>query len=122
VEAFKLVEYDIKEGIQPFLVELVPKPGVRQLSISALSRKDMELESAEAIDNAMKAIQTMARRISASMNDLETESQPSRVEVQFGLKLNTEGGALVSKNDEEATLKVKLILSRSAAPPDPGKV
>ncbi len=117
-----MVEYDIKEGIQPFLVELVPKPGVRQLSISALSRKDMELESAEAIDNAMKAIQTMARRISASMNDLETESQPSRVEVQFGLKLNTEGGALVSKNDEEATLKVKLILSRSAAPPDPGKV
>jgi hypothetical protein len=122
VEAFKLVEYDIKEVIQPFLVELVPKPGMRQLSLSALSREDMELESAEAMDNAMKAIQTMARRISSSMNDLETESQPSRVEVQFGLKLDTEGGALVSKNDEDATIKVKLILSRPAVPPDPGKV
>jgi len=76
----------------------------------------MEIESAEAMDNAMKAIKTMAQRISSTMNGLEIESQPYRVEVQFGLKLDTEGGAIVSKNEDEATLKVKLILSRSAIP------
>jgi len=111
-----LMEYDIKEGVQPLLVELVPKPGVRQLRLSALRREDMEIESAEAMDNAMKAIQAMAQRISSAVNDLETESQPSRVEVQFGLKLDTDGEAIVSKNGEEATIKVKLILSQSSAP------
>lgn len=111
-----MVEFGIKGNIQPLLIELIPKPGVRQLSLSALSREDMEIESAEAMDNAMKAIKTMAQRISSTMNDLETESQPYRVEVQFGLKLDTEGGAIVSKNEDEATLKVKLILSRSAIP------
>ncbi len=106
-----MAEYAIPENVPPLIVELVPRPGVRQVSLSALSREDVAVESSEAMDNAMRVIQGMAQRVTSALNGLEVEARPSRAEIEFGVKLDTEGGAIVSKNEDEATLKVKLVMT-----------
>ena len=86
-----LVEFAVTE--QPVLRSL-PSPEV-------LAEK-----SSEALDSAMRTIRGMAERVTTSIQELA--ARPSEVEVEFGLKLGTEGNAFLAKAGAEAQLTVKL--------------
>jgi hypothetical protein len=88
----------------PVLVELAPAPGACDVGIL----EDVEQKSAEALNSAMNTIHQMATYIVATMNSVSESTRPSKVEAAFGLKLTSEGSALITKAGIEANINVTL--------------
>ena len=91
----------------PILVDFEGEYGVVQ---AALSPADLAHRSAEALERAMGAIAAMARRVSALRHSLPDDF--TQVEVEFGVKLDFEAGALISKVGGESSLTVTLTWER----------
>jgi len=87
------------------IVEFPPAPGRRQV---ARKPEEAAQESAKALDNSMSTIQHMARRFTSTMNSLGS-LRPGEMELEFGIKFDTEVGAIISKAGIEASLNVKLV-------------
>lgn len=96
----------------PILVELTPRPGLKQVSLSRLSPEEIAAKSKKALDSAMNTIHHMARRTVAMIDALT--DPPTKVEAEFGLKLDAEGGAYLAKAGVEAGINVKLTWEREA--------
>jgi hypothetical protein len=92
----------------PILIEFAPQPGVR--GISRMSAADLAKKSAEAVEAAMGTIKSMARRVSALHDEMPHEF--TRIEIDFGVKLDAEAGALLAKAGGEASLNVTLTWER----------
>jgi hypothetical protein len=90
----------------PILVEIEPRAGVRQVS---LKTEILQEESAKAIDGAMNTIYNTATRINNTIEALEVK--PSQVEIDFGIKIVAETGAIITKVGGEANFNIKIIWS-----------
>jgi hypothetical protein len=51
-------------------------------------------ESQKAIHIAMSSMRVMADKVSRTIHEMEADSRPDEVKVEFGLKLEAEGGAV----------------------------
>ena len=101
----------IEENDEVILVELTPTAGVRSVSISPT---DMLEKSKEAMDHAMKSIRGMAKKTVRSIKEIPISERPTTISVEFGLKLNAEGNAVVAKAGMEATLNVTMTWEHKA--------
>lgn len=88
------------------IVELTSRSGVQKVS---LSTENLVEKSAIALDRAMQTIQGMSEKVVATIKKIKTSEQPSKVEVEFGIKLDAQAGAIVAQVGTEATIKVKLV-------------
>lgn len=70
---------------------------------------DLTERSQRALKSAMHAIQDMSRRITATIESLPSVERPTTVELEFGLKLDADAGALIARAGAEASFTVKLI-------------
>jgi hypothetical protein len=98
--------FTVDEDI-PILVEFAPRPGLQQVS---LSPADLAAKSAQALDKATGTIAHMAKRMRDLHDKIPTEF--TQVELEFGIKLDAEAGALLSKVGAEASINVKLTWER----------
>ncbi len=89
------------------LVDLNPSGKMKQV---ALKPEDLADKSKEAINKAMDTIHHMAERTIAAIDTVT--NKPSEVEVEFGIKLDAESGALIAKTGAEASLTVKMVWKR----------
>ena len=87
----------------PILVDFATAPGFREVSLIG---PDLQKESAKAIESAMNTIYNTAREVSDTINSLAVK--PSTVEIEFGITLKAESGALIAKCGAEASFKVTL--------------
>jgi len=94
----------------PILVDFEYRPGASEVT---LSPADIAKRSAEAMDSAMNTIHNIARRVITTVDALPR--RPTQIEVEFGIKLAAEAGALITKTGVDATLNVTLTLEREAA-------
>ena len=79
------------------LVEWSDEPaGVVKASVSAMSEKDLQ-RMREAVDRAMGTMKAMAQRVTATIQELEGTVRPNEAEVEFGINLSVEAGALIAK-------------------------
>lgn len=92
------------------LVEFAPTAGMKQVSLTAA---DVAQKSAQAVDKAMDTIRAMAKRAIATLDTLA--NKPTQVELEFGIKFNTEAGALIAKTSTEASITVKMTWERKNA-------
>jgi hypothetical protein len=95
----------------PILVEFKPAAGVVR---TALSPADLAEQSRKALDAAMNTIHAMAERVNATIAAIS--DRPNKVEVEFGLKLDAQAGALVASASTEAGFNVKLTWERKEPP------
>jgi hypothetical protein len=104
----------------PLLVEFEPDSGlVLAARSSPLSEDQLEAlagRSAQALNSAMSAIRQMARRVTATIQSLPALERPTTLELEFGLKLDAEAGALVARAGAEAGFNVRLVWEREARP------
>jgi hypothetical protein len=70
------------------------------------------VEAADTLDSALERATPALRRIAASLRDLA----PDEHEVEFGLKLNAEAGAIVAKTSAEGHFTVKMTWRRRGEP------
>ncbi len=101
----------IENDDEVILVELTPTAGVRSVS---LSPTDLLEKSKEAMDHAMKSIRGMAKKTVRSIKEIPISERPTTISVEFGLKLNAEGNAVVAKAGMEATLNVTMTWENKA--------
>ena len=100
---------DATEEQAPILVEFAPRPGVRQVSRTP---EDLAEKSAQALDKAMSTMRQMGQRVTETVKSINVADRPSKVVLEFGLKLDAELGALVAKASTEASFKVVLTWER----------
>ena len=101
----------IEENDEVILVELTPTAGVRSVTISPT---DMLEKSKQAMDHAMKSIRGMAKKTVRTIKEIPISERPTTISVEFGLKLNAEGNAVVAKAGMEATLNVTMTWEHKA--------
>jgi Trypsin-co-occurring domain 1 len=92
------------------LVDFPPRAGLKDVTSKPAALAE---RSAEALDAAMASIHGLADRISATVGSLA--KKPEEAEVEFGLKLDAEAGALIAKTTMEAHIVVTLKWSRRDA-------
>ena len=93
------------EQDEPILFEFSIQPGEEEVSL-----RDLPQQSAEALNQAMGTIKTMAKRTLETIDTLA--NKPSEVEVEFGIKVSAEAGAIISKVGGEGNITVKLKWTR----------
>ena len=90
------------------LVELAPRPGVQQ--VARLQPAELARRSAEALDKAWDTIRAMSDRAGALIEDLAGD--PDEVQLEYGIKLDVEGNAVIAKAGAEAAISVSLTWKR----------
>jgi hypothetical protein len=64
--------------------------------------------AADTFAQGMSLIRTCAEQVAQTVAEVSEKAKPSGVEVQLGIKLDGEVGALIAKTGVEAQLQVKL--------------
>ncbi len=88
------------------LVDLGPTAGVR--GVARISTADLAEKSAELVDKAMGTIRGMSKKVVETVQSIKISERPSTVEVEFGIKLDAEAGALLAKASAETSINVTL--------------
>jgi butyrate kinase len=92
-------------------VVLIEWPGAQPGVVKA-SRgerlKVMQEQSQKALNLAMGTIRAMAYRVAKTIGQLEDMARPDEAEVEFGITLDAEAGAMLAKASTGAQIKVKL--------------
>lgn len=89
------------------LIEFSERPGMRRVALTA---PDAIHRSAEALQHAMDVIHSVTDDLQHSVQRLT--QRPDRMEVEFGVKFDTEVGAIIAKAGVEAAIKVRLAWER----------
>ncbi len=76
------------------LIEWPQQQGIVRASLGQ-NLDQLKQESQKAMNIAVSVIRSMAGRIARAMDDLDEKTRPDEMEVEFSLKLDIEGGAIV---------------------------
>jgi hypothetical protein len=90
------------------LIDFAPKAGLKEVS---LSPGDLAARSAAALENAMRSIRNLSERITETTSGIA--HCPNEIAVEFGLKLDASGGALLARAGAETHLVVTLHWTKS---------
>ena len=85
--------------------------------MALLNRQEIKQRLRSAFVDAMSIIETMARGIVLKMRELDEEVGPKEFVVEFGVKLDTEVGAVLASSTTGASIVVKLKWERSEPAP-----
>lgn len=83
-------------------IDTTPKQG----EVEAVRPREIAEHAQDAFDQAMHAAQASAEKFIQMVKNLS--QKPSKVEIEFGLKLDAEVGAMVAKASTDAHYKVTL--------------
>lgn len=102
------------------LVDFPPEPGVQPVGRISLSDPDqlaaLQEKSENAISRSMGIVRSMAARVTKTIRDLPVSERPTEIEIEFGIKLDVEAGAMIAKSGVEAGFNVKLTWEREEKP------
>ncbi|GAA0909021.1 CU044_2847 family protein [Virgisporangium aurantiacum] len=88
------------------LVDFGPRAGLKNVT----SRPEaLAARSADAVDAAMASIHNLAERVNTTVGGMIR--RPRNIQVEFGIKMDAEAGALIAKTKVEAHLVVTLLWS-----------
>ena len=88
--------------------------GSWQVSAGSNAMSRFREESERGIEMALKTIREMAQRVAQTMDEMADSIRPDEAEVEFGVNLNLESGALLAKASTGAQLCVRLSWSRTS--------
>ncbi len=80
-------------------------PGLRGVSFTP---ENLAEKSAAVLDHAMGTIHGMAAKVMKTIKAIKISERPNKVQVEFGIKLDAEAGAMVARAGTEASIKVTL--------------
>lgn len=98
-------EFTYDEG-EPILVQFSEARGMQYASLDGA---ELVQRSEEALDKAMGTIRRMSTRVVDTIQSINLADRPAQVEVEFGLTLDAEAGALIAKVSTQASFNVKLV-------------
>ena len=84
--------------------------------VGSLSPDEIVQRSAQALDNAMSAIERVASRAVASLR--QATRPPTKVEISFGVKMNMDASVVISRVGAEGAFEVRLTWTGADNDPD----
>lgn len=108
-----------REDKTPLIIEFskTQEGGLVAVSeIPPVSREELEEISNKAIDKAMTIIQETAQKVNSAIKNIgggDDDRRPDHVEVDFGIRCDTENGVMISKALNESTFNVRLTWNNS---------
>ena len=97
--------FQVEDDDEVILVEFEDESGLRSVSNDPEELLD---KSKMAIERSMETIQGMAKKAVRTIQGIPISERPSKVEFQFGIKMNGEVGAVVAKVGAEAAITVTM--------------
>ncbi len=95
------------------LVEFVPGPRVPGQTIADADDNEVEARSAHAVEAALAQVREVVERITRLQAEMPANLK--QMQVDFGIKLDWEAGAMLANNQNEASISVKLTWDRDSA-------
>ncbi len=95
------------------LVEFVPGPRVPEQTIADADSDEIKTRSAQAIEAALGQVRDVVERITRLQTEMPANLK--QMQVDFGIKLDWEAGAMLANNQSEASISVKLTWDRDSA-------
>lgn len=92
------------------LIEFPERRGLRSPSTSSLSREELAERSGQALDTAVQLITAVAEHVSSLRSTLPEDV--AGAEIEFGVKLDVDLGAVLSGNQGDGSLRIKLTWQR----------
>ena len=108
-----LVEFTTQDGARVVVEGVGTRPGTR-----LVSRGDGVLRAAGTFEDALDGVRAAAEAALRVFRD--GALRPDSVEIEFGVKMSAEAGAIIAKGSAEGQLTVKLSWSPGAAAPAGG--
>ena len=103
----ELVQFDL-EGGASLLVEVdEDEPGIERAS----RMDDLAIKGSQSLEVALEGIRSAANVTLAKLRDVA--EAPDEVEVQFGVRLNAQAGAVIAKTEAEGHLQVRMAWKRA---------
>ena len=96
---------EVEDEDDVILVEFENESGLRSVSNDP---EELLEKSKMAIERSMATIQGMAKKAIKAIQGIPISERPSKVEFQFGIKMNGEAGAMVAKVGGEAAITVTM--------------
>lgn len=104
----QLLQFESDVGT--ILVEVADdEPGIER----ATRVDDVVVKARESLETALDQVRAVANTTLAKLQDLTR--QPEQVEVEFGVRLNAEAGAVIARTEAEGHLQVKLTWTQPRA-------
>lgn len=101
---------EVQEDDDVILVEWSVRPGIENVGIFDRKNKENADRSSKALDSAMNTIKKMAKRVKKLNESVPIEF--SQVEIDFGIALDYEVGAVLASTTTKASINVKLTWDR----------
>lgn len=103
----ELVQFEL-EGGASLLVEVdEDEPGIERAS----RMDDLAIKGSQSLEVALEGIRSAANVTLAKLRDVA--EAPDEVEVQFGVRLNAQAGAVIAKTEAEGHLQVRMAWKRA---------
>ena len=96
----KIVRFELEDGGEVFVEVGDDTPGLERATRDSRGFVD----AAQRLEQALQTVRPTAERVLAAVKDLA----PDQKEIELGIKLNAEAGALIAKTSAEAHFTVKL--------------
>jgi hypothetical protein len=102
----ELVRFDLVDG-GSLLVEVdEDEPGIERAS----RVDDLAVRASQSLDSALEGIRIAANATLTKLRELA--EAPDEVEVEFGIRLNAQAGAVIAKTEAEGHLQVRVAWKR----------
>ncbi|MFV0136154.1 CU044_2847 family protein [Streptomyces sp. HMX87] len=108
----RLVEFKTEDGAQVVVEAVDDESGAR-----LVSRGDGPAQAARTFEGALDGVRAAAESALRVFRD--GTLRPDNVELEFGVRLSAEAGAIIAKGTAEGHLVVKLTWSPGGAPASP---
>jgi hypothetical protein len=105
-----------KKERTPFLIEFSKTSGESLVPVRNIappdSTEELEEMSSKAMDKAITIIHDTSQKLNSAMKSINDDGNnrgPNHIQVEFGIKYDTDYGVLLAKALNEASFNVKLI-------------
>lgn len=92
------------------IVEFGTQPGMQPVSLLRVDKETLQAKSETAVQEALAAIMSVATRFNNLQDRIPVEF--AQFDIEFGVKLDWEVGAMLAKAGSEANFNVKMIWKR----------
>jgi hypothetical protein len=100
------MESSVSDGSVQILIDFKSRSGLVETSLPKF--EDLAKKSTKALEKAKGVIHYMSEYAISTINSIEEQNRPNKIEMEFGIDFDLEADVLIAKSNLQSSIKVKL--------------